>query len=99
MCGGRDFKEFCFSLGEGGVVCPNCRGDAERIIRLSGQSVGLLRLLLDGSLVAVRRVKVSKDALQQVEFFLEKYLEYHLERKFKVKSTISWLKRTACLTD
>lgn len=98
-CGGRDFKEYLFSLGDGGMICLNCRGATERIISLRGESVGLLKLLLEGSLLAVRRVKASPEALQQVEFFLEKYLEYHLERKFKVKSTISWLKRTVCLSD
>jgi DNA repair protein RecO (recombination protein O) len=99
ICGRRDFPEYTFSLGEGGMVCPDCRPEAERVMKLRGESVGLLKLLLEGSLQAVRRVKASPDALQQVEMFLEKYLEYYLERKFKLKSTISWLKRTVCLSD
>lgn len=98
-CGNPSIKDYSFSLGDGGITCPDCRGEAERTIRLRGESVGLLKLLLEGSLLAVRRVKVSPQALEQVELFLEKYLEYHLERKFKVKSTISWLKRSACLSD
>jgi DNA repair protein RecO (recombination protein O) len=38
-------------------------------------------------------VKAAPEAMRQLESFLEFYLEYHVERKFRIKNTIRWLKQ------
>ncbi len=94
-CGQKLAGQFHFSLAEGGMICPAClsTGEFNSIVRLSGETTGLLGLLTDGGMQALNRVKVSPAGLKQLELFLEKYLEYHLERKFKMKNTINILKR------
>ena len=93
LCGSLELSDFKFSLSEGGLLCSSCGRAGDSVISLGGESVALIKLLCDGKLQTVQRVKASPRAMQQVEFFLERYLEYHLERRFKVKNTIRWLKQ------
>lgn len=92
-CGSRLSDHYTFSLADGGLVCAACPTGNNRRINLRGDCLALLRLLSQGTLPAIRRVKVSPEAMRQLEYFLELYLEYHVERKFRVKNTIRWLKQ------
>lgn len=94
-CGSRNIQNFAFSLSEGGLLCDDCiaRGEVE-LIKLSGETIGLIRLLSQGNTKTLKRVKASPGALRQLEFFLEKYLEYYLDRRFNMKNTIKLLKKT-----
>lgn len=93
ICGGSVSDRFSLSLADGGLVCGSCPADENTQMHLRGDCLALVRLLTEGSLQAVRRVKASPEAMRQLETFLERYLEYHVERKFKVKNTIRWLKQ------
>jgi DNA repair protein RecO (recombination protein O) len=99
LCGSLELNDFKFSLSEGGLLCSSCERSVDSVILLGGESVALIKLLCDGKLQTVQRVKASPGAMQQVEFFLERYLEYHLERRFKVKNTIRWLKQAVLLSN
>lgn len=98
-CGDKKIKNFDFSLAEGGLVCDSCSSPDQTLLKLGGESVALIKLFNEGTLQAVQRVKGSPAAMQQVEMFLEKYLEYHLERRFKLKHTIRWLKQAIPVSD
>lgn len=80
------------SVSEGGAVCSNCIKQTTYNYKLSGESLAILKLLTNAPINTILRVKPSNTAKSQVELVLEKYLEYHLERKFKVKDTIKKLK-------
>jgi DNA repair protein RecO (recombination protein O) len=69
------------------------------LIYLSGESLALLKLMTSNKPVLIQRIKASPGALKQMEVFLEKYLEYHLERKFKMKNTIRQLKQRMLLSN
>jgi len=86
-----------FVLSEGGVVCADCTRHYDSIYRLSGETLALLRLFLASNVTTLSRVKASENALQQMESFLEVYLEYYLERKFNMNKTIKMLKRKMML--
>jgi DNA repair protein RecO (recombination protein O) len=98
-CGSRELGDYEFSLAEGGLLCTSCGRPEDSAIFLGGESVALIKLLFAGKLQTIQRVKGAPRAMQQVEFFLEKYLEYHLERRFKVKNTIRWLKQAVLLSN
>ncbi|HPF21659.1 MAG TPA: DNA repair protein RecO [Syntrophomonas sp.] len=85
---------FCLSLSEGGLVCPACQESGHEGIKVSGETMGLLRLLSEGSFQILSRVKASPGGLRELEELLEKYLTYHLDRRFKMKNTIRLLKKT-----
>lgn len=91
-CGSRGELEKIFDLPAGGLICSRCRDRSGSGFPLSGESLGLLRLMTSGQASALHRVRASVPALQQMEIFLEKYLEYHLESKFRMKDTIRRLK-------
>lgn len=91
-CGSsQNLVRFC--LAEGGMICSNCVKTIQaEMIPLSGESLALLRRLDGANLGMLSRVRVSGTAQQQVEFFLEQYLQYYLDRQFKMKETIRRLK-------
>lgn len=99
LCGCRELSDFKFSLADGGLLCSSCGGRGDSLITLRGETVALVKLLCEGSLNTVQRVKASPIAIQQLEYFLERYLEYHLERRFKVKNTIRWLKQAVLVSN
>jgi DNA repair protein RecO (recombination protein O) len=99
LCGGKYGRDYNFSLAEGGLLCATCLRPEDDVIRLEGESIALIRLLCEGSFQMVLKVKASPAAQRQLELFLERYLEYHLERRFKVKNTIRWLKRTILVSN
>lgn len=96
-CGKKPEGKFYFSLSEGGLICQGCSQESQYNMSLGGEAIGLLRFMIQGNFQAVSKVKVSPGGLKQLELLLEKYLEYHLERRFKVKNTISLLKKTIAI--
>ncbi|MDD4803486.1 MAG: DNA repair protein RecO [Syntrophomonas sp.] len=99
FCGSRDLNGFRFSLSEGGLVCNSCSTAVNSVLQMGGESIAIIKLLCEGKLQTIQRVKASPQSMQQVEFFLERYLEYHLERRFKVKKTIRWLKQAMLVSN
>ncbi|CFY00653.1 Recombination protein O, RecO [Syntrophomonas zehnderi OL-4] len=92
-CGQQLDKKIFFDLAEGGLTCLSCSRENEYQMVFSGETLGLLRFMTEGNLQAVNRIKASPAGLKQLELFLEKYLEYHLDRRFKTKNTISLMKK------
>ncbi len=86
------FKNFC--LEAGGMLCPDCSAGEQNGIVLYGEVLGLLKLMAHGNLNTLQRVQASGAALEKLELFLERYLEYHLERRFNLKNTIRVLKKS-----
>lgn len=93
-CGQSVNNDREFDLAEGGVICATCSQNytSRWITSLSGETLALLRLMMQRNLIAIDRVKASPTALRQMEWFTEKYMEYHLERRFVVKKTIRSMK-------
>lgn len=86
-----------FSLSEGGGLCAQC-ADRYPGMKLSGETWALLRLLLlQDNYKLLLRVKPSAEGLAQLEHVLEKYLEYHLERRLAVPEAVRKLKQRLCL--
>jgi len=93
LCGKKDEGLRCFNIASGGVVCSTCVRSLNGNFPLSGEMLALIRLLATGNLKALSRVKVSGAVLHQLEIFLERYLEYYIERRFNMKKIISVLKK------
>ena len=91
-CGENSGKLLSFSLSQGGLLCPNCSVQTSIDFTFNGESLAILRLLYSSDIKILGRVKASEAALQNLELFLEKYLEYHLERRCNMKKTIRLLK-------
>lgn len=92
-CGQQGNMLKSFSPAAGGMLCPDCSAGENDCMILSGEVLGLLRLMINGNLTTLQRVRASTAALDKMEFFLERYLEYYLERRFNMKNTIRVLKK------
>lgn len=92
VCGEKGGRLLSFSLLQGGLLCSRCDRDNPSGFDFTGESLAILRLLNTSATKTIHRIKASDGALKNLEIFLEKYLEYHLERKFNMKNTIRALK-------
>ncbi|NLW90520.1 MAG: DNA repair protein RecO [Syntrophomonadaceae bacterium] len=91
-CGTQSGKLQSFNLVRGGVICPECSKTLTSDFDFSGEALSILRLISSRDVNTMHRIKASQAALKNLEFFLEKNLEYHLERRFNMKKTIRTLK-------
>ncbi|MDD3852034.1 MAG: DNA repair protein RecO [Syntrophomonadaceae bacterium] len=91
-CQRSDVQLNRFNLAEGGMVCPSCIKNSSDEINVSGETLALLKRIGRVPTNTLERIRASNMALNQMEIFLEKNLEYHLERKFNLKYTIRRLK-------
>lgn len=91
-CGIQYSDYHCFSSAEGGVICDDCKLNSKGVLPLSGETLAVMRLLNKADLAILDRLKMSESAHVQLEYLLENYLEYHLERKFNLKNIIKRLK-------
>ncbi|MDD2619699.1 MAG: DNA repair protein RecO [Syntrophomonadaceae bacterium] len=80
-------------MAEGGMLCSACTYQGEHTLALKPETLALAKLLLNANVKMLDRVRASEPALKQLEIFLEKYLEYHLERRFNMKNIMRTLKR------
>lgn len=92
VCGKSDSKLMAFNLMQGGVMCPACSQERISDFDFNGESLAILRLINASGVQTMHRIKASDGALKNLELFLERYLEYHLERRFNMKKTIRTLK-------
>ena len=82
-----------FSISEGGILCHDCGVSSQaEVLELSGETLAVLRVLAARDLHFLKRLRVSERALSQVENLLERFLAYHLERRFNLKNILKFLK-------
>lgn len=75
-CGRALGEERRFGLLEGGMLCARCGSGRERTITLSHGAVAVMRLLADGSWDSLRRVRLSRGQVVEVEQTLVAYLRH-----------------------
>lgn len=91
-CGKKPAYFNYFSLAEGGVICDACKTNTQSLLFITGETLSIMKLLINTNTGIIDKLKVSDQAGNQLEALLGNYLEYHLERKFNVKNTIKKLK-------
>ncbi|MGI5921071.1 MAG: DNA repair protein RecO [Syntrophomonadaceae bacterium] len=99
VCQRQEAEIAGFDLAAGGLICPGCTKENGHLLPVNGETIGLLRLLANGNLKVINRVKYSPLAMRQLERLMEKYMEYYLDRKFYMKNTITVLKKAMGIAD
>jgi len=93
-CGSTKVGTGLFKLAAGGLLCQECARQETGLITIRPDNLALLRLLINASPHVIDRIHSNPSSLNQLEWFLEQYLEYYLERRFSMKNTIRFLKKT-----
>ena len=65
-----------FQLEDGAICCTSCISSDSEVQSISGESVGILRLLKRGN-VNFERVKISRTAQHELTTLLMRHLRYH----------------------
>ena len=68
---------------EGGLVCRGCMNRDHKLLRVSGQTLDLMRSLASPDAVRFKIVLSGADTLGEIQGILEEYIEYRLERPVK----------------
>ncbi len=88
-CGRITSPMLYFCLDRCATICDDCKRESQRNISIMGETAGILNLLSTSKINIVPRLHVSPQALKQIEMILEKYMEYHFEKRFSMKATLS----------
>ena len=83
-----------WSAEAGGVVCPNCAGQAALSRPLSVNALKMMRLLQKADFASVARVATSPSLEAELERHLKEYLLYLLEREVRSSRFLDTLRRT-----
>ncbi len=71
------------SLNEGGVYCPNCAPQQQKVEVIEPDTLKVLRYLQSRPWVEAQRLHVRKPIMRQVEAILQRYLQLILERHLR----------------
>ncbi|MGQ9583876.1 MAG: DNA repair protein RecO [Anaerolineae bacterium] len=72
-----------FAPGDGGVACPRCGEGQPGMFPMSLPAFKVLRFLQTRPYEVVIRLRLSAPVMAEVEDLLQRYLEYHLERRLE----------------
>ncbi|MGE5454314.1 MAG: DNA repair protein RecO [Methylocystaceae bacterium] len=77
-----------FSPIAGGAICSICKQTEPQLgsLPISGEVLGIMRLLLSGEMQACHRLKASPMAQLALEKIIESYWQYHLEQPLQMKA-------------
>lgn len=79
-----------FNPYKGGVLCDDCSVIGEDLIKLDTATIHLMKFLINCNIKQVKNVRVSNVVLEQLEYFINRFIAYIFERDFR---TIELLKR------
>lgn len=85
---GRSLEDGSFYLDPeaGGLVCRDCATEIHGLTRISPGTALTMERLMTMDAVGLSRLKISKAAHGEMDAALGKYLEYHLEKRFKSRA-------------
>jgi len=84
---GQDTK---FSLRHGGLLCDKCQSDDKTSIAISRGTINFIERVRKSPFELVSRIKVSQDVGMELEGFLRRFVDYHIQRSLK---TVEFLKK------
>jgi DNA repair protein RecO (recombination protein O) len=77
-----------FSASGGGMLCPSCSNEQYGLYALSANALKVLRLLQNGDLDTVLKLKISPELSFEMEEVVRRYIRYILEKEVK---SVAWL--------
>ncbi len=77
-----------FSASAGGVICPACSRNLTFLYTLSVNALKVLRLLQNGDIDTVIRLKLNTDLAFELQEVIRRYIRFILERELK---SVTWL--------
>ncbi len=87
-CGARQFEknDFYFSISKGGLICRKCKTSDISGTILSHPTICYLQTLQDTNDYGIGGIADSKQAIKQSAYFLNKFMNYHIEGLSSLKS-------------
>ncbi len=89
-CNGSLTDNLKFSLHIGGVLCDKCFGKDRQAVKISKGTINFIERVRRSPYEFVTRFKVSQDVGKELELFLRRFVDYHVQRGL---NTIKFLKK------
>ncbi|MGQ0600887.1 MAG: DNA repair protein RecO [Anaerolineales bacterium] len=84
-----------FSAAQGGVVCAQCGKGKSGLILISTDALKYLRYFQSQSHIKVAGLKLAGNVLGEMEYVLQRYITYLLERQLKSVEFLKLIRREA----
>ncbi len=86
-------KKNYFSVGDGGVLCPECAESRPSLYPLTVDALKVLRFIINNDRSTVNRLRIDADLSQELEQVTRGYIRYILEREVRSVDFLDHLKR------
>jgi len=80
-CGSDGFTKTKFSVTEGGVICQDCFHSYPDDLTIGSTIPKLMNFILTEELETIVKTEINPIFVKKVDFLVEVYLKYYLERK------------------
>ncbi|WP_273323212.1 DNA repair protein RecO [Vallitalea guaymasensis] len=80
---GEQYDKYSFSIKLGGIVCKNCSNEQKYVIRINNSTIYTMRYILATSVEKLFSFQVNETIKYELTLIMKKYIEYHLNHKFK----------------
>ncbi|WP_159446307.1 DNA repair protein RecO [Desulfonispora thiosulfatigenes] len=88
-CGQGLDNNLIFSPNLGGLICSECKKNLTfKTINISGESKIVLQKMMDMDLLKFSRIKISPNALKEIDNILDEYITYILGKRLKSKQVL-----------
>lgn len=89
-CGKAAEDDAKFSLRLGGLLCKVCGSKDTAAIKVSRGTINFIERVRKSPFELVSRLKVSQDVGKELEGFMRRFVDYHIQRELK---TVGFLKK------
>jgi len=80
-CGSEEFTRPRFNVAEGGIICEKCFHLFQDDLNIGSTIPRLIDYLLTRDLEVITKTEINHVLVKKVDFLVEAYLKYYLERK------------------
>lgn len=82
-----------FDLNLGGIVCNDYeRNGSNEVYKISGESIQILRKLLDSGIKKITKLQMSKIAYQELDKLINDFIVFHLDIRLKSFDFLNMIK-------
>lgn len=85
---GKKINKNLFNIQEGGTVCKDCKDKHFSTIEVSPKAINTLKLINNMPIDKLSVIRLNQDIISSINVFWEKYIRWHLDKKFKSASFI-----------
>ncbi|GMQ56386.1 DNA repair protein RecO [Vallitalea sediminicola] len=80
---GENYENYYFSIKLGGIICKTCSNEQKFVSNINNTTIYTMRYILSTSVDKLFSFQIDATIKYELTMIMKKYIEYHLNHKFK----------------